>query len=136
LWAGVDGQVTVGRCPHLWTAFWDCLELHELTVVTANAAKRKWFYIQKAVCMPQRATVRQNISQMGVLNDYVRHLPTLKNSPKAVPMTKKGNVPFGRADLAAIVLASVPMIWQNQYILTHPTVPESMCVLLPDLEAI
>jgi hypothetical protein len=45
---------------------------------------------------------------MGVLNDYVRHLPTLKDSPKAVSMTKKGNVPFGKADLTAIVLASVP----------------------------
>jgi hypothetical protein len=47
---------------------------------------------------------------MGVLNDYVRHLPTLKDSPKAVPMTKKGNIPFGKADLAAIVLASVPIM--------------------------
>jgi hypothetical protein len=73
---------------------------------------------------------------MGVLNDYVRHLPTLKDSPKAVPTTKKGNIPFGKADLAAIMLASVPMMWQNQYNLTHLTVSESMCALLPDLEAI
>jgi hypothetical protein len=50
---------------------------------------------------------------MGVLNDYVRHLPTLKDSPKAVLTTKKGNVPFGKADLAAIMLLSVPMTWQN-----------------------
>ncbi len=55
--------------------------------------------------------MQQHILQMGVLNDYVRHLPTLKDSPKAVPATKKGNVPFGKADLAAIVLASVPMTW-------------------------
>jgi hypothetical protein len=74
--------------------------------------------------------------QMGVLNDYVRHLPTLKDSPKAVPMTKKGNIPFGKADLAAIVLASVPMSWQNQYNLNHSTVPKSTRTLLPDLEAI
>ncbi len=75
---------------------------------------------------------------MGVLNDYVRHLPlpTLKDGPRAVPMTKKGNIPFGKADLAAIVLASVPMTWQNQYNLTHLTVPESTRALLPDLEAI
>jgi hypothetical protein len=74
---------------------------------------------------------------MGVLNDYVKHLPTLKDSPKAVPMTKKGNIPFGEADLAAIVLASVPMSWQNQYNnLNHSMVPESTCTLLPDLEAI
>jgi hypothetical protein len=42
---------------------------------------------------------------MGVLKDYIRHLPTLKDSPKAVPTTKKGNIPFGKA---IIVLASVP----------------------------
>jgi hypothetical protein len=73
---------------------------------------------------------------MGVLNDYVKHLPTLKDSSKAVPTMKKGNIPFSEADLAAIVLSSVPMSWQNQYNLNHSTVPESTCTLLPDLEAI
>jgi hypothetical protein len=80
--------------------------------------------------------VRQHILQMGVLSDYVKHLPMLKASPKAVPTTKKGNIPFGKADLAAIVLASVPMSWQNQYNLNHSTVPKSTHALLPDLEAI
>jgi hypothetical protein len=50
---------------------------------------------------------------MEVLNDYVRHLPTLKDSPKAVLTMKKGNVSFGKADLATIVLVSVSMMWQN-----------------------
>jgi hypothetical protein len=58
---------------------------------------------------------------MGVLNDHVRQLPTLKDSPKTVMMMKKGNIPLGKAVLAAIVLASVPMSWQNQYILNHST---------------
>jgi hypothetical protein len=76
---------------------------------------------------------------MGMLNDYVKHLPMLKDSSKAVPSvpaTKKGNIPFGEADLAAIVLLSVPMSWQNQYNLNHSTVPESIRTLLLDLEAI
>jgi hypothetical protein len=73
---------------------------------------------------------------MGVLNDYVKHLPMLKDSSKAVPTMKKGNIPFGEGDLAAIVLLSVPMSWQNQYNLNHSTVPESIHTLLPDLEAI
>jgi hypothetical protein len=73
---------------------------------------------------------------MGVLNDYVRHLHTLNDSPKAVPTIKKENVPFGEADLAAIILASVPMMWQKQYNLTHTTVPKSTNALLLDLEAI
>jgi hypothetical protein len=60
----------------------------------------------------------------------------LKDSSKAVPTTKKGNIPFGEADLAAIVLSSVPMSWQNEYNLNHSMVPESTHTLLPDLETI
>ncbi len=73
---------------------------------------------------------------MGVLNDYVKHLPMLKNSSKTVPTMKKENIPFGETDLAAIVLLSVLMSWQNQYNLNHSTVPESTCTLLPYFEAI
>ncbi len=136
LWAAVNGQVTKGRHPQTWTSFLDCLELHKLTVFSADAAERQWFYIQQVVRKPQRATVQQHILCMGVLNDYVKHLPTLKDSSKAVPTTKKGDIPFGDADLAATVLLSVPMSWQNQYNLNHSTVPESTRTLLPDLEAI
>jgi hypothetical protein len=85
---------------------------------------------------PQRATVQQHILQMGVLNDYVRYLSLLKDSPKAVPTKKKGNIFFGKVDLAAIVLVSVPMLWQSQYNLNHSMVPKSTCLLLLDLEAI
>ncbi len=120
----------------MWMSFQDCLELHKLTVFSVDAAKRQWFYIQQAVHKPQRATVQQHILQMGVLNDHVRHLPMLKDSPKAVPMTKKGNILFGKADQAALVLASIPMSWQNQYNLNHSSVPKSSCMLLLDLEAI
>jgi hypothetical protein len=94
----------------MWMSFQDCLELHKLTVFSADAANRQRFYIQQAVHKPQRATVQQHILQMGVLNDYVRYPPMLKDSPKAVPTIKKGNIPFGKADLASIMLASVPMM--------------------------
>jgi hypothetical protein len=135
-WAAVNGQVTEGRHPRTWMSFMDCLKLHKLTVFSADAAKRQRFYIQQAVRKPQRATMRQHISQMGVLNDYVKHLPTLKDSSKAVPTTKKGNIPFGEVDLAVIVPLSVPMSWQNWYNLNHSTVAESTRTLLLDLEAI
>jgi hypothetical protein len=130
LWAGVNAQMTTGRHLHLWTAFCDCIKQQKLTVFTADVAKRQQFYIQQGVHKPQRATVHQHILQMGVLNDYVRYLPTLNNSPKAVPMTKKGNIPFGKAYEAAIMLVSVPMLWQNQYNLTHLTVSKFTRVLL------
>jgi hypothetical protein len=74
LWAAVNGQVTKDRHPRMWMSFLDCLELHRLTVFSADAAKRQWFYIQQAVRKPQRATVQQHISRMGVLNDYVKYL--------------------------------------------------------------
>ncbi len=83
-------------------------------VFSADATERQQFYIQQVVHKPQRATVQQHILQMEVLNDYVKHIPTLKDSSKAVLTTKKGNIPFGEADLAAIVLLSVSMSWQNQ----------------------
>jgi hypothetical protein len=57
LWAAVKGQVTKGRRPPMWTSFLNCLELHKLTVFSADAAKRQQFYIQQAVRKPQRATV-------------------------------------------------------------------------------
>ncbi len=113
LWAAVNGQVTKGRHPRTWMSFLNCLELHKLTFFSADAAKRQMFYIRQAVRKPQRATVRQHILHMGVLNDYVKHLLTLKDSSKAVPTTKKGSIPFSKADLAAIVLASVLVSWQN-----------------------
>jgi hypothetical protein len=136
-WAGVNGKVTEGRRPRTWAAFLgDCLKLHKLMVYSADATKRQWFYIQQMVCKPQRATEQQHISHMGVLNDYVKHLPTLKDSPKAVTTTKKGNIIFGKADLAAIVMASILVIRQNQYNLSHLTLPESTHALLLNLEAI
>ncbi len=136
LWAAVNGQVTKGRHPQTWMSFLDCLELHKLRVFSADTAKRQRFYIQQAVRKPQKATVRQHISQMGVLNHYVKHFPTLKDSSKAVLTMKKGNISFSKADLVAIVLLSVPMLWQNHYNLNHSMVPESTRTLLPNLEAI
>ncbi len=85
---------------------------------------------------PQQATVRQYMACMGILNDYLAHLSTVFNSPMAVEGTKKGNVPFNEADLARIVLNSVPVLWMNQYNMTHTTLPNGTRTLLQDLELI
>ncbi len=53
-WAAVSGQVTKGSRPQMWMSFLDCLELHKLTVFSADAVKRQRFYIQQAVRKPQR----------------------------------------------------------------------------------
>ena len=80
--------------------------------------------------------MHQFVSHVEVLSGCVRFLPTLKNSPKAVATTKKGNVPFKEADLAAIILAALPFTWQNQYNLMHSMVSESLRALLADIENI
>ncbi len=50
--------------------------------------------------------------------------------------TKKGNIHFGEADLASVILSLVPIAWQNQYSLMHSTVLEAPSTLLLDLENI
>ena len=73
---------------------------------------------------------------MGLLNNYLAFLPTVKDSSMAVEDTKRGNVPVDEADLAGIVLKAVPTSWVNQYNLTHSTLPKSPRLLLPDSEII
>ena len=63
--------------------------------------------MQQVVRKPQRITIRQYMSRMGVLNDYIAHLPSIYYSSKAVASTVKGNVIFGDGELASIILESV-----------------------------
>ena len=135
-WIGVDGKTHDGKRVRTWKSLKDCIELHKLTVLPADAAEKQRFYVQQVVRKPQRVTIRQYMSRMGVLNDYIAHLPSIYYSPKAVSSTVKGNVIFGEGELASIILASTPQSWQNQYNLTHSTVPESPRALLPELENI
>ncbi len=85
---------------------------------------------------PQRVTVRQFVSRMGVLNDYLAYLLTVFDFSMAVAGTKKMNVPFDKADVATMVLNLVPSSWVNQYNMTHSTLPKNPRALLNDLEAI
>ncbi len=39
--AAVNSQVTKGRRPRMWMSFLDCLELHKLTVFSADTAERQ-----------------------------------------------------------------------------------------------
>jgi hypothetical protein len=92
--------------------------------------------MMQMVKKPQQIMVRQYMACMGILKDYLTFIPTVFNSSMAVEGTKKGNVPFDEADLARIILNSVPVSWINQYNMTHSTLPESTRALRQDLEAI
>ncbi len=82
---------------------------------------------------PQRVTVQQFVSCMGVLNDYLAYLPKVFDSSTAITGTKKIYMPFDKADLAGIVLNLVPSSWINQYNMTHSTLPKNPRALLNDL---
>jgi hypothetical protein len=84
----------------------------------------------------QQVTLRQFVSCMGVLNDYLAYLPTVFDSSMAVAGTKKMNLPFNEADLARIVSNSVPPSWVNQYNMMHSMLPKNPRALLNNLEAI
>jgi hypothetical protein len=114
----------------------DCIELHKLTVFLADAAEKQCYYMQQTIKKPQQVTVRQFVSSMGILNDYLAYLPTVFNLLMAIAGTKKMNVLFDEADLARIVLNSVPSSWVNQYNMTHSTLHKNPRTLLKDLEAI
>ncbi len=92
--------------------------------------------MQQTIKKPQCVTVPQYMSHMGVLNDYLAYLPAVYDLSIAVDGTKKSSIPFDKADLAGIVLSSVPDMWVDQYNMTHSMLPMSPRVLQLDLEAI
>jgi hypothetical protein len=135
-WVGVNGAHHKGICCHSWLAFMDCIKLHKLTIFPINEAEKQHYYMTQMIKKPQQVTVRQYMACMGVLNNYLTHLPTVFNSPMAVEGTKKGKVLFDKADLAGVILNSVPVSWLNQYNMTHQTLPSGTRALLRDLEPI
>ncbi len=107
-----------------------------MTIFPVDATEKQRYYMTQMVKKPQRATVRQYMARMGILNDYLAHLPMVFISTMAVEGTEKGNVPFDEADLTGIVLNSVPVSWMNQHNMTHRTLPNGTRTLLKDLESI
>jgi hypothetical protein len=103
-WIGINSKSNKGIRVKSWISFMDCIELHKLTIFPADAAEKQRYYMQQTIKKPQRVTVRQFVSRMGILNDYLAYLPTVFDLLMAVAGTKKMNVPFDEADLAGILL--------------------------------
>ena len=135
-WVAVNGVSCKGPHMKTWASFLDCIELHKLTIFSCDAAELQRYCMQQGVKKPQCIPVLSFMVQMGLLNDYLAHLPTVKDSPMAVEDTRKGNVSFNEADLARIMLKAIPSSWVNQYNLAHWMLPKSPRQLLPDLENI
>ncbi len=63
----------------------DCIELHKLMVFTVDAVERLKYYLMCSIKKPIRWSIQMHISRMEALNKYLGILPTIKNSPLAVP---------------------------------------------------
>jgi hypothetical protein len=130
LWAGVNSLTTtegVHVCGLLSETVMSCISSQSSLLMRPKGSRStfsRW-------CASPRGPLCISISCVWECYPY---LPTLKDCPKSVPTTKKGNIPISKADLATI--ASVPMTWQNQYNLTQLTVCKMLCKLLLDLKNI
>ena len=82
---------------------------HMITDFSVDAVERQKAYMMGSLKKPRQLTIRNHISRCKVLNGYIGHLPTLRDSQLAAASTKKGNVPFNKATLASIVLPTCPM---------------------------
>jgi hypothetical protein len=122
-WIGVNGKSNKDICVKSWILFMDCIELHKLTIFPADAAEKQHYYKQQTIKKPQRVTVCQFVSCMGVLNDYLAYLPTVFDLSMAVAGTKKMNLRFNEADPVRMVLNLVPSSCANQYNMTHSMFP-------------
>jgi hypothetical protein len=123
-WEDIKGVKHNSLRRKLQQSLTDCIKFHKLTVFTADAAERLRYYLMCSIKKPVRWTICMHISQMEVLNKYLGILPIIKNSPLAVATTEMGNVPFTEATYVSIILSHLPVVWRNQYNLTHKTVPE------------
>jgi hypothetical protein len=88
-WIGVNGKSNKGIRVKSWISFMDCIKLHKLTVFPADAAEKQRCYMQQTIKKPQRVTVRQFVSRMGVLNNYLAYLPTVFDLSMAITGTKR-----------------------------------------------
>jgi hypothetical protein len=90
-----------------------------LLFFACDAAERLKYYMMCSIKKPVRSTIRQHVCRMETLNKYLGMLPMIKNSPMAVTSIELGNVPFTKATHASIILSHLPVVWRNQYNLTH-----------------
>jgi hypothetical protein len=67
---------------------------HKITVFSVDAAERQKAYMMGSLKKPHQLTIQNHVSRCKVLNGYIGHLHTLRNSLLAVASTKKGSVPF------------------------------------------
>jgi hypothetical protein len=129
---GAQHQV---KRPRSWNSFMECVQLHLQSVFRYDAVEMLRFYISNGLKKPNRAPRRDFVWRVDCLNRYLTLLLCLHYSSKAAKSMKVVG-PFDDPDLASHILRMVPMNWQDQYVLTGATVPQSIRELLEALERI
>jgi len=134
-WTNLKGKTQNTIQEKTKASFDDCTKFHLMTVFSEDAAEQQKFYISNCLKKPTRVTVRAFFTRVEQLNSYVALLPSLFNSPRATPATKRVEQ-FDEAELANVLLRICPDSWQNQYDLIQETIPQDSRKLLVVLENI
>jgi hypothetical protein len=108
---------------------------HLQTVFNEEATERQQIYISNHLKKPQCIMVRAYFTRVEQLNNYIKYLPSIYNSPKATESTQLA-VPYTEAQLAVQLLRMCLVHWQNQYDLNQNTIPQDTRRLLAVLENI
>ena len=83
-WVAVNGASHKGPHAKNWASFLDCIELHKLTIFSCDTMDLQRYYMQQATKKPQHVPVCSFMARIGLLNDYLAHPPTVKDSLMAV----------------------------------------------------
>ncbi len=134
-WTDLRGRKHNKKRGKTYKHFLECTVFHLQTVFDEDAAERQQIYISLHLKKPQRVTVCAFFTCVEQLNNYVKYLPSIYNSPKATESTQLA-VPYTEAQLAVQLLRMCPVHWQNQYDLNQNSVPHDTRRLLADLENI
>jgi hypothetical protein len=134
-WTDLHGRKHNKKRGKTYKHFLECTVFHLQTVFDEDAAERQQIYISSHVKKPQRVTVRAFFTRVEQLNNYVKYLPSIYNSPKATESTQLA-IPYTEAQLAVQLLRMCPVHWQNQYDLNQNTIPQDTRQLLAVLENI
>jgi hypothetical protein len=87
-WTGLDGVKHPGLCMKTAQSLEDCIMFHKITVFSVDATERQKAYMMGSLKKPRQLTIRNHISRCEVLNGYIRHFPTLRDSQLAVASGK------------------------------------------------
>ncbi len=134
-WIGVNGSSDKGICVCSWPSFLDCIKLHKLPIFPVDTAEMQRYYMTQTVKKPQRATVCQYMACMGVLNNYLAHLPMVFNSPMTIEETEgKRAIWWGWSSRNCFELCTGFL--DEPVKMAHTTLPDRTRTLLQDLELI